>query len=134
MFFKTKAGMNGAARIVLNTFEEVVEDYKTFLLTGSMIDFQEYVESEATYLYNMIQRTVFVDTLNLHFGVLGEMEKLGRGEEGYIRLNYGTTDTGIEFQADISADGNSEEIILEVYHMHAALQGVVLNTPMSDRK
>lgn len=135
MFCKNKDEMNGAARIILNTFEEVANEYKEHVDTNaSPMSFQEFVEIQESHLYNMIQRTVFVDELRPHFGILGEMEKLGRSNEDYIRLSYRVVDTGLEFDAGVMIQGTWSIITLGVYHLHAALAGVKLNSPLSDRK
>lgn len=135
MFCKNKEEMNGAARIILNTFEEVSNEYKEHVNTNeSPMSFQEFVEIQESHLYSMIQRVAFVDEMRAHYGILGEMEKMGRSNEDYMRLSYRIVDTGLELDAGIMIQGTWTIITLGVYHLHAALAGVKLNSPLSDRK
>lgn len=129
MLLKSKEELNGAARILLNNFEEFygeeIVDMSTTRNAQTALESAEWV-----HIYNLAQKLLFINNTQPHFGVLGEFER-----EASLAAKY----NGYDFRYKIIDDGiiltifspqNQENIAtLEIWNLDRSIRGLVLNMP-----
>lgn len=130
MVHGSKEHVEGAARIILNNLDEFLTARQASNATST----QKVLESnDWVHVYNLMQRLLFVNTRDVHFGVLGELERISK-EEAPINdffLRYNISSNGIIIHFVESSDASSYIDTVEVWCLDRAIQGLKLNMPSS---
>jgi hypothetical protein len=129
MLLKTKEELNGAARIILNNLDELymsgLNDSHDTRPAQHVLESEEWV-----HIYNLAQRTLFINNNDPHFGVLGELEALAKeqaSDNGFTLL-YTISDGAIIIQY-LNINTRHVDYNLEFWSLDRSIRGLKLNMP-----
>lgn len=130
MLFKTKEAVNAAARNVANNLVEVYSEYRCANRHNEVpsTSFQEFIQSrDWEHAYNLTQRNAFVNLSEVHHLFVAELTQVLQEEHCFI-LKFRLTDKGLSF---VIEDEGDDAYTFEVWSLGAAIDGVVLKSPLN---
>lgn len=127
--YRSKEEMQAAAQFLVNRIEEfeeaMIKSGHVFPLTfgTSQIEFES---PEWSWVYNLMQRQLFVNNETPHFGILAEIERISNK-----RYLFSIEPNGVRFRIRKSATNKVDIMVIEVWCLKAAIEGLVLRSPMN---
>lgn len=125
--YRSKEEMQGAAQYLVNRLEEFEEAMVTagFDMPMNQKTAQgEFEGVEWGWVYNLMQRQLFVNNKNPHFGILAEIERLSNK-----RYMFNIEPNGIKFRIRKGVTNKVDIITVEVWCLEAAIEGLTLRSP-----
>lgn len=125
--YRSKEEMQGAAQFLVNRIEEFEEAMTNTGLTLPMTPASSQIEFESAewgWLYNLMQRQLFVNNKTPHFGILAEIERISNK-----RYMFSIEPNGVKFRIRKGTVEKVDIITIEVWCLEAAIEGLTLRSP-----
>lgn len=125
--YRSKEEMQGAAQFLVNRIEEFEE---AMVNSGYMLPLTEktsqgeFESAEWGWLYNLMQRQLFVNNKTPHFGILAEIERISNK-----RYVFSIEPNGVKFRIRKGTSEKINIITIEVWCLEAAIEGLTLRSP-----